>query len=280
MPAVLLRAHDRDAPHDAPARLVAVEHERGESLARVVGRLREQDEVLRDARAGDEPLAAVHDPLVALRLVAVVSIIVGSEPAPGAGSVMTIDERTLPSTIGCSQRVFCRSRADLVEHRHVAVVGRRAVEHDRPEDRVVHLLVARGHADDVEPLPAALLRHLRRPQAGGFRLRAQLLEQVEADVLVLVERLGVALERQQVLQHEVAVALAVVFDFRASVKSMCILSVSCSVFARSRRTNFWILPVAFFGSSPNTTRFGALKCASGVARVRDQRRPRSRPRRA
>ena len=39
MPAVLLRAHDRDAPHDAPARLVAVEQERGEAFARIVGGL-------------------------------------------------------------------------------------------------------------------------------------------------------------------------------------------------------------------------------------------------
>ena len=38
MAAVLLRPHDRNAPHDAPARLVAVEQERGEALARVVGR--------------------------------------------------------------------------------------------------------------------------------------------------------------------------------------------------------------------------------------------------
>ena len=34
-----------------------------------------------------------------------------TEPAPGAGSVMTIEERTLPSTMGCSQRVFCVSVA-------------------------------------------------------------------------------------------------------------------------------------------------------------------------
>ena len=30
-------------------------------------------------------------------------------------------------------------------------------------------------------------------------------------------------------------------------------------FARSRSTNFWIFPVDVFGSSPNTTFFGALK---------------------
>ena len=127
---------------------------------------------------------------------------------------MTIDERTLPSTIGCSQRAFCALGADLVQHRHVAVVGRGAVEHHRAEERVVHLLVARGHADDVEALAAALARHLRRPQARGLRFRAHLLEQVEPDVLVLVERRGVALERQHALAHELAVALAVVVDFR------------------------------------------------------------------
>jgi hypothetical protein len=32
--------------------------------------------------------------------------------------------------------------------------------------------------------------------------------------------------------------------------------------ARLRRTNFWILPVAVVGKAPNTTDFGALKCAS------------------
>ena len=32
--------------------------------------------------------------------------------------------------------------------------------------------------------------------------------------------------------------------------------------ARSRKTNFWILPVAVVGSGPNTTDLGALKCAS------------------
>ncbi len=43
--------------------------------------------------------------------VAVVCIMVGSEPAPGAGSVITMDERTLPSTMGCSQRAFCAAVA-------------------------------------------------------------------------------------------------------------------------------------------------------------------------
>ena len=144
------------------------------------------------------------------------SIIVGSEPAPGAGSVITMDERTLPSTIGCSQRAFCSSVPILFSTDHVAVVGRRAVERDRPEDRVVHLLVARRHADDRQALAAALLRHLRRPQARRLRLRAHLLQHVETDVLVVVARVRVLLERQQVFGDEGAVAPAVVVDVRAA----------------------------------------------------------------
>jgi hypothetical protein len=37
---------------------------------------------------------------------ALVSIMPGSEPAPGDGSVITKAERTVPSTIGFSQRCF------------------------------------------------------------------------------------------------------------------------------------------------------------------------------
>ena len=38
---------------------------------------------------------------------ALVRIIEGSEPPPGAGSVMAKDERTLPSTMGLSHLSFC-----------------------------------------------------------------------------------------------------------------------------------------------------------------------------
>ena len=88
VPAVLLGPHDRDPAHDAPAGLVAVEQERRESLARIVRRARDQDEVLRDARAGDEPLAAADRPSGRRRVRARVRIIDGSEPLPGCGSVI------------------------------------------------------------------------------------------------------------------------------------------------------------------------------------------------
>src|SRR6185437_12538197 len=65
MPAVLLGPQDRDAAYDAPARLRGVEEERGEPLARIVRRLRDEDEVPGDAGAGNEPLAALDAPRVA-----------------------------------------------------------------------------------------------------------------------------------------------------------------------------------------------------------------------
>ncbi len=45
MAAVLLRAHDADAAHDAPARLVAVIEKSGEPAALVVGGARDDDEM-------------------------------------------------------------------------------------------------------------------------------------------------------------------------------------------------------------------------------------------
>ena len=83
------------------------------------------------------------------------AIIDGSEPPPGCGSVMAKAERTSPSTIGCQPALLLLRRADRLEHHHVAVVGRRRVEHDGPEDRAVHRLVADRHARPVEPRPAA-----------------------------------------------------------------------------------------------------------------------------
>ena len=145
---------------------------------------------------------------------AVVSIMPGSEPAPGAGSVITMDERTLSVDDGLQPALLLLLGADLVEHHHVAVIGRGAVEGDRAEDRVIHLLVACGHADDGQALAAAFLRHLRRPQAGGLRPGAHLVQHVEADVLVVVVGVRVLLERQQVLGDESAIALAVVLDVR------------------------------------------------------------------
>src|SRR6516162_4448473 len=80
------------------------------------------------------------------RFSARVRIMAGSEPPPGAGSVMAKAERTLPSTIGFEPLLLLRRRTGAREQVHVAVVGRRAVERERPEDRAVDLLVHRRPA--------------------------------------------------------------------------------------------------------------------------------------
>ena len=131
MAAVLLRTHDADAADDAPARLVAVIEKRGEPAALVVGGARDDDEMRRFRRAGDEPFAAADHPF-AVFLLGKVRIMAGSEPPPGAGSVMAKDDllcppppaaATIPSARGC------RCATEI----HVAVVRRRAVDRERAE---------------------------------------------------------------------------------------------------------------------------------------------------
>src|SRR5688572_15194683 len=66
MSPVLLRPHDRDAAQDAPAWIVAVEQEGGETLALVIRGPRDQDEMRRLACAGDEPFMALDHPIVSV----------------------------------------------------------------------------------------------------------------------------------------------------------------------------------------------------------------------
>src|SRR6266849_6046033 len=65
MAAVLLGSQDRNAAHDAPPRLAAVEEKGRQPLARIVRGLRDEDEVLRRRGTRDEPLAPVDDPAIA-----------------------------------------------------------------------------------------------------------------------------------------------------------------------------------------------------------------------
>ena len=151
MAAMLLRPHDRDAAQDAPAGLVLVEQEGRQPLARIVRGARHEDEVRGLLGAGDEPLAAGDDVGVAAAARPGSGSSPGSEPPPGCGSVMAKAERTSPShDRRRASAAFCSGVADLLQHHHVAVVGRGGVEHDRAEDRAVHRLVADRHADLAE----------------------------------------------------------------------------------------------------------------------------------
>src|SRR5271168_2519234 len=62
MAAVLFRPHDLDAPHDAPARLILVIEERGQSAPLAVRSARDHDKMRGCRGAGDEPFAAADDP--------------------------------------------------------------------------------------------------------------------------------------------------------------------------------------------------------------------------
>src|SRR5262249_57641631 len=66
--AVLLRPHDRNAAQNAPAWLVAMIEKGGEPAPSILRRARDEDEMIGDTGAGDEPFVAVDHPAVALLL--------------------------------------------------------------------------------------------------------------------------------------------------------------------------------------------------------------------
>ena len=88
-----------------------VDDEGGVARLRRVGvgiGLGDEDREVRAARAADEPLVPVDDPVVAVACTARVRISVGSEPAT-SGSVMAKHERRSPSHSGRRYCSFCSS---------------------------------------------------------------------------------------------------------------------------------------------------------------------------
>src|SRR5437764_1210622 len=160
-----------------------------------------------DTGTGDKPFVAADDPLVALALRASADHAgIGAAAGRGlghgeGGTHSALDNRPQPA-------LLLRLAADQRQQVHVAVVGRRAVEAYGPEDRAVRLLVHRGPGNDRQPHAAILLRRLRRPQAGGLRLRTQAVEQVEPDILVVVVVAAVGFQRQHVFRPDRTRALA------------------------------------------------------------------------
>jgi hypothetical protein len=90
-----------DVPHHLHAGVVRVdqEHRRAAGLAWLSGGARHADREGRSVRARDEPLAAV-DPPAACDRMARVARAAGSDPAPGAGSVIAKHDRTSPAASG------------------------------------------------------------------------------------------------------------------------------------------------------------------------------------
>ena len=202
MAAMLLGAHDRDAPQDPPAGIVAVKQKAAQPVARIVRGPRDQHEMLGRARAGDEPLVAVDHVIIAV---------------PGRGrahhpGVRARPRRRLGHREGRSHAalghraqppLLLLGRAEALDHHHVAVIGRGRVEHHRPEDRAVHLLVADGHADPPDRAPAEAFRELQVPQAPRARPRPHPFQKRGGDVFVFVVAGRVGLERQKLGRDEI-----------------------------------------------------------------------------
>src|SRR5437588_630019 len=141
---------------------------------------------------------------------------VSRKPSPTAISTFSSGISSLSKTSSqcppCSSGPMIGMRRTMRQPIDVAVIGSRAVETDRAEDRPVRLLVYRGPADDRQRHAAVFLGRLRRPQAGGLALLTQSLEKVEADVVVVVVIAAIGFERQHVLFNEGARAQTDVLD--------------------------------------------------------------------
>ena len=136
---------------------------------------------------------------------AVVSSIEGSAPAPGAGSVIMKHERILPAASGRSHSSFWRCSATCFEEVHVALVGGKAVERNRPERRVAGRLEDDRLAAVIEPEPAPIAPDMRAQEPRLAPERDELAPQLLARPVRGLPR--VALERQDPVSHEALGAL-------------------------------------------------------------------------
>ena len=211
MAAMLFRPHDLDAALDAPAGLILVEQKCREPAPLVVAGARQQDEMRGAVSAGDEPFAAGDDVFAALLLG-----LGADHRGIGAAAGRRLRHRERRAHFSLDDRLepflFLLRRADQLEHVHVAVVGRHAIDRQRAEQATRGFLVDRGPSHYRQVHAAIFLGRLRRPQAGLLRLGAHHGEPVFRNILVLGEIFPVGLERQHLFLDEGAHAQAEVFD--------------------------------------------------------------------
>ena len=172
----------------------------------------------------------------------------GSEPPPGAGSVIAKDGDDLAVDDRAQPFLLLGRRADLGEQVHVAVVGRHAVEGERAEHRARRLLVHHRPGDDRQPHAAEFLGRLRGPQAGRARLGPHGRQARERDILVLGEVLRIAFERQHVRLDEGAHAQAKILGLgrqREVDHRRCSLVSRATRPSGRRRPRSWRPPCSF-----------------------------------
>ena len=212
MAAMLFRAHDLDTADDLPTRLIAVEHERRQSLAGIVRGLGHQDEVLGALGPGNEPFMPGDPPF---------GVPHGLGPGQhhrriGTGTRVRFGHHEGRANLAVDDRlqplVLLFFRRDPVQHEHIAVIGRRAVEADRSEDRAVHLFVGGGHADLIETEAAPFLGHLRCPKPRRLHLVLGGFEDAWFDVFMRIVVGAIRLQRNDVLIDESAHLCAIFLD--------------------------------------------------------------------
>ena len=135
----------------------------------------------------------------------------GSEPAPGAGSVMQKQERMSPRASGRSQRSFCSCVATYFQQVDVALVGGEDVHRDRAEQRIAGFLEHHGLADVVQPEAAVFHRRVRREQPGLATERHQFAAELFGRAVRGLPR--VAFQRHDLVADEAARALLQFLQF-------------------------------------------------------------------
>ena len=164
------------------------------------------------AGAGDEPFAAADHPFAVFLLGkgadhARIGAAARRRLGHGEGRFdFALDDRPQPPFL-------LRRRAGARQQIHIAVVGRRAVDRQRAEQRARRFLIDRRPGDDRQRHAAEFLGRLRRPQPGFSCLAPAPAPAGERDVLVLGKIFGIGFERQHMRLDESARALPQILDF-------------------------------------------------------------------
>ena len=135
----------------------------------------------------------------------------GSDPAPGAGSVMQKQERMSPRASGRSQRSFCSVRGDQFQQMDVGFVGREDVHRNGTEQRIAGFLEHHCLADIVQPEAAEFRRGVRRQQPGLAPKRDQFAAELFGRTVRGLPR--VAFQRDDLVADEAARALLQFLQF-------------------------------------------------------------------
>ena len=140
----------------------------------------------------------------------------GSEPPPGAGSVMANDERTLPSTMGFSHFSFCAGVPSFFSTFMLPSSGAMQLKASGPNSERAASSYITAQATIGRSMPPYSFGDCGAQRPAFFAFSRTGSSRVVRDVLVLGEIHRVGFERQHVLLDEGAGADAKVSRSRAT----------------------------------------------------------------